>query len=232
MTTVRILIADDNQDYCFMLSSVLSHVENFEITGVVFAGNEVMDTIHRTKPDVVLLDIVMPEMDGLEVLAAIHAMGRQKPHVFVVTALCSEDIIRRCKALDIHDFFVKPADIPVIISKIQEIYAAPTEAQKLQKLLHLMKIPSQILGFKYLRDLVLLYHKDRSQDISLLSQELAASSQVDYALFRNSVRYAIKIAWDMDNSKDKNSIFYSYRLENHNRPNISRVVKLLSARLD
>ncbi len=79
MSKIRILIADDNSDYSSMLSSVLAHVDNFEVLGTVSTGAEAIQKIFTAKPDVVLLDIVMPELDGLEVLSAINQMGGEKP---------------------------------------------------------------------------------------------------------------------------------------------------------
>lgn len=233
MAKIRILIADDNADYSFMLSSVLAHVEGFEISGTVSTGREAIQKIYTLKPDVVLLDIVMPEMDGLEVLAAVNQMDREKPYVIVITAIGTEEIIRRCQAMHIGDFLIKPVEISTIAAKIKEKFAAvASEDQKINLLLHKMKIPANILGFKYLRDLVLLYYKNRSDDFYALSQEAARAYPVDYILFRRSIRYAISIAWDMDNGKDKDSIFYQYKTENRSRPTVYRMVVLLASKLD
>ncbi len=135
--------------------------------------------------------------------------------------------------MDIGDFFIKPVEIDAIVAKIKENFTAVSnEDQRINMLLHMMKIPATILGFKYLRDLALAYYKNRTHDFYTLSQEVAQSYPVDYILFRSSIRYAIRIAWDTDHGKDKNSIFYQYKIGNRSRPTIYRMVQLLASRLD
>ena len=69
---VKILIADDNPSTCSILRDYFRTIQNIMLCGIVFNGTEALEMIRLHKPDVVLLDIIMPEMDGLTACAKIR----------------------------------------------------------------------------------------------------------------------------------------------------------------
>ena len=65
MEKTRILITDDNQEFCDILSKFLSKDDDFQVVGVARNGLEALDKIVEEEPDVLILDIIMPHLDGL-----------------------------------------------------------------------------------------------------------------------------------------------------------------------
>ena len=120
---IRILIADDNKDFVTLLSSCLSMYPDMEIAGVARDGTEVLRQIKALHPDVLLLDIVMPRMDGMEVLAKLRVSKKGSPAVFVVSAVGSDQIVRRAIELGAAYYFVKPFNTEVMIQKIRSVAA-------------------------------------------------------------------------------------------------------------
>ena len=106
---LRILVVDDTVVYRTILSNVVAELPNVELAGVAHNGRIAMSKIISLKPDLLLLDIEMPEMNGLEVLAE---MKSQAPHVgaIVVSMLTNEGGEMTIKALELgaFDFICKP----------------------------------------------------------------------------------------------------------------------------
>ena len=75
---IKILIADDNKDFCIILSEYLATQPDFEVVGIAKDGLEVIDLIESKFPDVVILDIIMPHLDGLGVLERLNSMQMEK----------------------------------------------------------------------------------------------------------------------------------------------------------
>ena len=120
---IRVLIADDNKDFVTMLSTRLSLYPDMEIAGVARDGVETLRQIERLSPDVLLLDIVMPELNGLDVLEKLRDSGKDRPAVFVLSAIGSEQIVRQALALGAAFYFIKPCSTEDMIGKVRAVIA-------------------------------------------------------------------------------------------------------------
>ena len=118
---IRVCIADDNEEFTDFLCGCMAQYPDIEITGTAKNGIETMETLDRTKPDLLLLDIVMPEMDGLQVLEKLNAMG-DRPPVFVLAALGDDFMIERAVNLGAEYFFVKPVTFDSIVTRIRSYF--------------------------------------------------------------------------------------------------------------
>lgn len=123
---VRVLIADDNKDFVILLGSCLSLCPDMEVAGFARDGVEVLRQVEDLHPDVLLLDIIMPRMDGLEVLEKLHAAG-DSPVIFILSGIGSEQIIRRTMELGAVYYFIKPCNTEVMIEKIRSVMAGSGE---------------------------------------------------------------------------------------------------------
>lgn len=118
---LRMLIADDNKDFAYMFQACMSANNDIEIVGIAEDGDQTCSMLEQARPDVLLLDLVMPSMDGLEVLRRATAM-EHRPHVIIVmSALGNDSIVRNALSLGAQDYFQKPLDIPAVLSRIYSI---------------------------------------------------------------------------------------------------------------
>jgi len=115
---LKILIADDERALAGALSLKLNH-EGFESV-VAFNGREAMDHLEKDKFDLLILDLVMPQLDGFGVLAELKTKGIKMP-VLVASNLSQAEDITKAKELGAFDFFIK-SDTPVsvIVQKIKD----------------------------------------------------------------------------------------------------------------
>ena len=120
---LNILIADDNQDFSQTLSSYINSQENMEVVAVAKDGNEAVDMIVNKMPDVVLLDVIMPHLDGLGVLEELNKRiePSKKPICIMLSAVGQDKITQRAIEVGADYYVIKPFDIEVLIKRIKDI---------------------------------------------------------------------------------------------------------------
>lgn len=119
---IRVIIADDNYEFAKTLKSFLNKDEEIEVVGAAKDGEEAVSLITQKEPDVVLLDVIMPHLDGLGVLQNIMNNDTiKKPIFLMVSAVGQDKITQQAIALGADYYIVKPFDITLLIQRIKEI---------------------------------------------------------------------------------------------------------------
>ena len=119
---ITILIADDNPDFANTLTGYIEEDSKFEIIAMARDGKQAVEMILNTEPDVVLLDVIMPHLDGIGVLEKITAANMKKPPICIMlSAVGQEKITQRALELGAEYYAIKPFDINVLLQRIKEI---------------------------------------------------------------------------------------------------------------
>ena len=119
---VTVLIADDNQEFSKTLSSYLESQPDMEVIGMARDGNEAIEMITNTSPDVVLLDVIMPHLDGIGVLEQMNMIKlNKKPICIMLSAVGQDKVTQRAIELGAEYYVVKPFDIDLLITRIREL---------------------------------------------------------------------------------------------------------------
>ncbi len=121
---IRVLIVDDNKDLTSIISRLFMQYADIIPVGTANNGQEALHMICKGKIDVVLLDIIMPGMDGMQVLEQIMQMGDKRPAIIILSAIGSNDMIKRVLDLGADYFLVKPVDATTMIEKIRLAHKA------------------------------------------------------------------------------------------------------------
>ena len=182
---ITVLIADDNQDFCKTLATYLTNEEDMEIVGIAKDGVEALDIIKNVKPDVAILDVIMPHLDGLGVLEKVNNSTNfeKKPICIMLSAVGQDKITTKAIALGAEYYMVKPFDIKLLIQRIREIktyrpdvasdiirrefkkkpYINVENAKNEDQLevlvtnvIHGVGVPAHIKGYQYLREAIIL----------------------------------------------------------------------------
>lgn len=187
---IKVFIADDNQEFSHTLSSYINSQEDMEVVGMARDGNEAVDLVMKTEPDAVLLDVIMPHLDGLGVLEKINGIMKGKmPTCIMLSAVGQDKVTQKAIALGAEYYVVKPFDIEVLIKRIREIkFFKPNqvtsnfitketkqqyidiskeESKKEENLealvtnvIHEVGVPAHIKGYQYLREAIMMVVND------------------------------------------------------------------------
>ena len=104
----KILVADDEELICNMLEKFLTQ-KGYEVI-TALSGEEAVRKVKEEKPHIVLMDIRMSKMDGIEALKKIREIDH-KAGIVMITAVKDDDIGRRCIELGAYDYITKPLDL-------------------------------------------------------------------------------------------------------------------------
>lgn len=187
---IRVLIADDNAEFTATLKDYLQKEEDMEIVGVAKDGNEAFELIKNVKPDVALLDVIMPHMDGLGVLEKVlQEKIEPMPICIMLSAVGQDKITQRAISLGAQYYVVKPFEINLLIKRIKDIkYYQPNvqrqsfymreaktnyinleptaikDEKNLEALvtnvIHEVGVPAHIKGYQYLREAIMMVIND------------------------------------------------------------------------
>ena len=220
---LSILIADDNQDFSNTLLSYINHQEDMEVIAVAKDGNEAVDMISNTLPDVVLLDVIMPHLDGLGVLEKINVLRTEnRPTCIMLSAVGQDKITQKAVAAGADYYVVKPFDIEVLIKRIREIkffkpipignnFIAREPRQKyielsdknakneenlealVTNIIHEVGVPAHIKGYQYLREAIMMVVNDIDV-INQITKSLYPKIAFKYSTTPSRVERAIRHA--------------------------------------
>lgn len=119
---ITVLIADDNPDFANTLTSYIEEDDELEIIAIARDGKEAVEMILNTQPDVALLDVIMPHLDGIGVLEKINAAHMRKmPLRIMLSAVGQDKITQRALELGAEYYVIKPFDITLLLKRIKEI---------------------------------------------------------------------------------------------------------------
>jgi two-component system response regulator (stage 0 sporulation protein A) len=185
---LKVLIADDNREFTAMLKEFVTSQQDMDVVGVAHNGEEVISLVKETQPDVLVLDIIMPVMDGIGVLEQLHKSSVQVPKIIMLTAFGQESVTRRAASLGVSYFILKPFDMAVLGERIRQVAASgsvaagtavrssaanynhsPVHSHELTKhdidaaitrILHEIGVPAHIKGYHYLREAIGIVYND------------------------------------------------------------------------
>lgn len=120
--SISVLIVDDNKEFRDVLSEFISDIDNISVVGSAKDGVEAIKMITEYNPDVVLLDIIMPQIDGIGVLENIRSVNMEKkPNFIMLSALGQDKITQKALSLGASYYVVKPFDLNVLVDRIKDL---------------------------------------------------------------------------------------------------------------
>ena len=117
---IRVLLADDNREFVEIVREFIERQEDMSLVGVAYNGNEALELISREEPQVMLLDIIMPHLDGLGVLEKLQN-APMRPKIIVLTAFGQESMTQRAVNLGANYYILKPFDLDILGKRIRQL---------------------------------------------------------------------------------------------------------------
>jgi two-component system, response regulator, stage 0 sporulation protein A len=120
---VKIIIVDNSKDFCNIISKYLLRQNDMVVTGIANDGVEALKLIQEKKPDLVLLDMIMPNLDGCGFLKKLNTMDIEPmPRIIALSSVGLDKIIQSAMELGVEHYFVKPFDLNVFIETIRQMF--------------------------------------------------------------------------------------------------------------
>ncbi|MDD3360558.1 MAG: sporulation transcription factor Spo0A [Hespellia sp.] len=219
MELLKVAIADDNERMLNMLDEIITSDKELTLVGKAKNGEDMCQIIKNKQPDVVLLDLIMPKMDGLSVMEQInHDPSLIKhPHFIVVSAIGQEKMTEDAFEQGANYYLMKPFSNETVLKRIKSIrtiYQSKSRQTEenfpqtvmreedleihVTNLLHEIGIPAHIKGYHYLRDSILMAVDDMdvlNAITKVLYPTVAKKHQTTSSRVERAIRHAIEVAW-------------------------------------
>ncbi|MBE7030197.1 MAG: sporulation transcription factor Spo0A [Ruminococcaceae bacterium] len=216
----KILIADDNRDFCYAMRDYFTMQTDMELVGIAHNGKEAYEMIRQTKPDVLLTDIVMPELDGLGLLSKIvnDSTLEKQPNCIVLSAVSAEDVTAQAMELGASYYIMKPFELSAVVDRIRTFrLGRPTNLvsraarartiepanAKLEStittIIQRIGIPAHIKGYQYIWEAIILAVADMdiiNSITKILYPAVAKHYDTTPSRVERAIRHAIEVAWD------------------------------------
>lgn len=211
---IRICIADDNIDLAESWANYLSQNERIYVAAICKDGRETLDTVLKMKIDVLLIDIIMPKIDGIEVINEIDRKFKEgeideKPNIIIVSALLHDNLKFDIFSKGVNFYMTKPADIDMLQKRIIEIFDYEKNSEYREKvidenvteILYKIGIYPNLIGYKYMKRAIeiLVRNPMINKDFrKKIYTELAKEDETDVAKIEKSIINAVNTSWQKE----------------------------------
>ena len=251
-TKTRILIADANADFCKLLKDVIAEEPDMETAGIAGDGIEALAMAAELLPDVVLMDLVLPKLDGLEVLRRFPETGAES-HILVLSGFFNAKVVADCSALGAAYFMPKPCDTAALMIRIRQLMndsaskhpaegfdcrgSGPEGSRDadleavVTDIIHEIGVPAHIKGYQYLREAIILTINDMDMInavTKVLYPEVARKFSTTPSRVERAIRHAIEVAWDRGDIEVLQK-FFGYTVSNiKGKPTNSEFIAMIA----
>lgn len=258
---IKLIIADDNKDFCQILKEYLQNEDDIEILGIAKDGIEALDLVSEKQPDLLILDIIMPHLDGLGVIEKLNTMDVKKmPKIIVLSAVGQDKITQRAINLGADYYIVKPFDFSVFINRIRELVGQSSVSilenskplvqfktvkaefikntgnieAEITNIIHEIGVPAHIKGYLYLREAIGMVIEN-VELLSAVTKELypniAKIFNTTPSRVERAIRHAIEVAWSRGKVDTINQLF-GYTVHNtKGKPTNSEFIAMVADKL-
>ena len=257
---IKVLLADDNKDFCDVVSSYLNKMDDIQVIAVAHDGVEAYQKILVSKPDIAILDGIMPRLDGLGVMEKLNQNDGTHPIpiCMMLSAMAQERITQKAISLGVEYYMVKPFDMESLVARIRQLYNekhnnAPKDKSntnfsnqtnqqraevnletKVTNILHEIGVPAHIRGYHYMREAIIMAVHDIDV-LNYITKELypsiAKKCNTTPSRVERAIRHAIEVAWSRGKVDAIDNLF-GYTVNNHKgKPTNSEFIALIADRL-
>lgn len=248
---IKVVLADDNPHIREVLQDYYLNHDTIEIVGVAANGMQAIEEIKKTQPDVLVLDMIMPQMDGLAVMERLNSDEFQTiPGIIVLSAVGQDELIKKAVEYGAKYYMIKPFDFELLTKRILEtgdagavkkvIINAPvinnqkSLDEKITNIFLMIGIPAHIKGYHFLREAIKMVVENNDL-INRITKELYPGIAKHYnttpSKVERAIRHAIEVAWARGKIENINQVF-GYNVYTHNdKPTNGEFIALVADKL-
>ena len=244
LTTV--VLADNTEEFCTGLTAALQQAGGFQVLGTACDGEQAIRLVTERKPDVLVVDLMLPKRDGLSVLKAVGSLDH-KPVTLATSTFLTEYVSSAAAGLGVRYLMLKPCDIGSVVERLEEIRGGESlrkpAVRKLGRsdiesmvtgIIHEIGVPAHIKGYQYLREAIIIAVNDMdviNAITKVLYPQVAKAFNTTPSRVERAIRHAIEVAWDRGDL-DTLQRFFGYTVSNtKGKPTNSEFIALIADKL-
>lgn len=211
MFVTQVMIASEDSTFSQHLCAALTLSDGLSISGIYTSGTGLMDAICQKHPDVLLIDLMLPDVNALTILNELfHLPADQHPAIYVLSSFASPETVAECDRLGASFFLRKPVDISSLIDLMSR-YGSPARCvrpssgpseheifMRITQILNSLQLPAHVAGYRFARECIFMTLKDPSMADSvtkILYPAVAKQYDTTWTSVERDIRNAIEIAW-------------------------------------
>lgn len=243
----KVMLADDNRSFLELIAARINAEEEFEVVCTAMDGEAALAGLEEHNPDLLVLDIIMPLLDGIAVQERLKELP-QKPKVVIFSALGMDYVTRQALALGADAYFIKPFNLDVFIRRLRTLMGESREQQSVRskklfdeeldrniaELLHKLAIAPHLKGYKYLKQAIIYVINDKGMLDSITYKIYPLVAEVfDTTPTRveRAIRSSIENAWDRCRVDTIEQIFGYSLDERKGKPSNSEFIAMIADRV-
>ncbi|WP_164668662.1 sporulation transcription factor Spo0A [Virgibacillus doumboii] len=252
MEKISVCLVDDNRELVQLMEEYFEGQQDIEVIGVAYNGKDCLEMLDEMEPDVLVLDIIMPHVDGLGVLNTLRGMERNNhPNVIMLTAFGQEEVMKKAVDLGASYFILKPFDLDNLADQIRQVQgnntlqASPKKSNNKERkkkdleasitnIIHEIGIPAHIKGYMYLREAITMVYNDielLGSITKVLYPDIAKKFNTTASRVERAIRHAIEVAWSRGNIESISQLFgYTVSISKA-KPTNSEFIAMVADRL-
>lgn len=251
MEKIKVLIADDDKRYADELAEYIKTTEDICAAGKAADGAETFEMIRETEPDVVVLDMILPVLDGMGVLRRTELADMRKKPLFIVNSASSLPSLYNAAAQHGASYFmIKPQSPESVCGAVRDlcrnsrtvdteiVRPAPDKSYDLESIvtgfIHELGVPAHIKGYNYLRTAIMMVVKDMdllNYITKELYPEIAKAYKTTSSRVERAIRHSIEVAWTRGKTQTMNEVFGYTINTGKGKPTNSEFIAMVADRI-
>ena len=236
---VKILLADASDDARGLLQTALERSGHFEVAASTGDGTQVVELVRMHKPDLMVMDLILPGLDGLAILRRLQ--DEDRPEILVTSNFVRQEMVAEAGNLGAAMFISKPFNEDAMIEhllriaeKRSEQFHAPGLEEMVTSIIHEVGVPAHIKGYQYVREAIMITVEDMeviNSVTKILYPEVAKRYHTTPSRVERAIRHAIEVAWDRGDIETLQR-FFGYTVSNiKGKPTNSEFIAMISDRI-
>ncbi|WP_308527110.1 sporulation transcription factor Spo0A [uncultured Oscillibacter sp.] len=236
-----VLLADANEEFRALVRKIIDETEEFTVVGSVGDGAEALRLARQEAPDLLLMDVLLPGLDGFGVLKQLRELEKP-PKVILISAFCSDSVVSEAVELGANYFMFKPVEENALLDRMRALFGRdlpeerhPVELKNLvTSVIHEIGVPAHIKGYQYLREAIMIAVDDMdviNAVTKVLYPEVAKRFNTTPSRVERAIRHAIEVAWDRGDLETLQK-YFGYTVSNaKGKPTNSEFIAMIADRL-
>ncbi len=233
----KIFIADIEGD---ALKEYFLKREGFEVVGTSSDGEEVVNSVVKLQPDILIMEVMLSKLDGFAVFEKIKVLKEKTPKVIFISSLSHSGFVTKALQMGASYFMIKPINPENLESRINEILSSPASQEnkqldeKISNIFISIGIPAHIKGYQFLREAVKLAVEE-PEIISSITKKLyptiAERFETSSSKVERGMRHAIEVAWNRGKIENINNIFGLKIYNRNEKPTNGELIALIADKM-